>query len=180
MKGLLISLVTFALCVLSTAVLSHIVRTEKHSRVFLPAFAGWSPVYFALFFLTPDNLGFLPAAWTCHARWLDATYGFVVYLLNCHSYLDFFFAFNGGFSMSVMLEILRTGPDGARTDALVAKYVRPDGFDKIYGWRLPRLEESGMITIDREAGTCALTGTGRKVARLALFLKRCLNLGEGG
>lgn len=180
MKGLILSLGWFAVAVLATMVISHITRPRNYSRVLLPTLLAGAPLYLATFFLTPPDLGFLGPAWLAHPAWLDASYGAVVYLLNAHSYYDFFWAFNGGFSMSLMLEILRHGPAGARTPDLVGRYVRPDGVDKIYGWRLPRLAESGMIEIDEAAGQCRLTKRGDQVARFTRFWKRFLNLGEGG
>lgn len=180
MKGLILSLAVFVGYVLWTMVVSHLTRPTHYSRVFVPAMFVWAPAYFVAYFALPADLGFLPAAWMARPAWLDAAYGCLVLALNVHSYMDFFFACNGGFSMSMMLEILRKGGRGAKTDELVAKYMRPDGYDRIYTWRLPRLAEAGWITLDKTSGSCGLTAVGRTVARIAAFLKRMLNLGEGG
>ena len=130
--------------------------------------------------LTPADLGFLPRAWTASLPAVDLLYGLVVYFLNAHSYIDFFFAFNGGFSMSLMLELLQAGEKGLSTEEIISGYRLPDGGDKIYGWRLPRLEETGYITIDPQTNVCRLTAKGRVVAALTRILKRFLNLGRGG
>ena len=180
MKGLILSVVVFVLYVLGTMVASHLLKPSHYSRVFVPGLVIGPVVLVVLYFLTPADLGFLSPGWQADRAWLDIFYGCLVFLLNGHSYIDFFFGFNGGFSMSVMLEILRRQPRAAKTDEIVRCYLRPDGFDKIYGWRLPRLADSGMITIDREKGTCRLTDPGRRVALFARFCKRWLNVGEGG
>ena len=180
MKGLLISLAVFVLYAFGSMLVSHVLKPSHHSRVFVPGLLVGMAVFFAIYALTPASLGFLPREWRAEISWLDAAYGCVVFLMNGHSFIDFFFGFNGGFSMSVMLEILRREKGGATTPALVGCYLRPDGFDKIYGWRLPRLAESGMIVIDGATGTCRLTPAGLRVARVAVFCKRLLNLGAGG
>lgn len=180
MKGLLLSFVCFTFAVLATMIVSHLTRPRNYSRVLLPTLLAGAPAYGLAYLLTPADLGFLAPRWLAHPAWVDAIFGVVVYLLNAHSYYDFFWAFNGGFSMSVLWEILRRGPQGARTQDLVACYVRTDGVDKIYGWRLPRLAESGMIEIDETAGLCRLTPRGLSIAHFTHFWKRFLNLGEGG
>ena len=159
---------------------SHILKPVRISRIFVPGLILANVGYFLLYFLTPENLGFLGPAWVAHPVWLDVGYGCLLLFLNGHSYIDFFFGFNGGFSMSLMLEILRREPNGAELDEIVNCYKGANGFDKIYGWRLPRLADSGMIRIDYTTGTCVLTQTGRRVAKFALFCKRVLNLGMGG
>ena len=180
MKGLIVSLIVFALYVLSTVVLSQIIRPRRHGKLLLFPIFGWMPAYFLLFFLTPADFYFLPDGWMAQPTWLDAAFGFVVYALNCHSFFDFFFGFNGGFSMSLMLEILRAGPQGATSEQIIKGYYNEDGTDKIYGWRVPRLVETGYVRIEPETGACQLKPKGLAITRLAIALKRMLNLGAGG
>jgi hypothetical protein len=180
MKGLILSLAFFVLYVLSTAAISHLGRFERHSKLFLPAIAIWIPIYFAAYFLTPATLGFLSAPWMATHRMLDAICGCAVLLLNIHSYIDFFFGFNGGFSTSMMLLLLAREPRGATAEELIAEYRDKDGRDKIHGWRLPRLAETGYLRIDPHTQVCTLTDRGRTVARFTRFLKTILTLGRGG
>lgn len=180
MKGLVVSIIVFAGYVISCVALSHLLRPKRHSMLFFPAALAWSPVYFALFFLTPADLGFLPSSWLTPLRALDAGYGYIIFLLNAHSFIDYFFGFNGGFSTSLMLEIFRAGEQGLSTGDLIGRYHHASGVDKIYGWRLPRLAETGYIAIDASTGICTLTPKGRAIARFTWFLKRFLNLGAGG
>ena len=180
MKGLILSIAVFAAYVIGSMIVSHIRKPAFISRIFLPGLAIATVLYFIAFALTPPDLGFLSPSWMARPAALDAAYGCVVLWLNAHSFIDFFFGFNGGFSMSVMLEILRRLPRGATADELVKCYMRPDGFDKIYSWRLPRLAGSGMIVIDKQEGTCAITQSGKRAALIGVFCKRLLNLGAGG
>ncbi len=180
MKGLILSLMVFAGYVVSTMVLSHILRPQRHGRLLLFPIFAWMPVFFVLYLKTPADLWVLPPSWMASRPWLDMTFGWFVYALNCHSFFDFFYGFNGGFSMSILLEILRTGPQGLQTDTLIEGYYNPDGTDKIYAWRVPQLVVKKYVLLDPHSGAAALTAKGRLLARVAILLKRILNLGEGG
>ncbi len=180
MKGLILSAIVFVLYVVSCAALSHILRPKRHSGLFLLTLCCWTPVYFAVFLFSPDNLWFLSAPWTCSIRWLDALYGYGVFLLNCHSFIDFFFGVNGGFSTCIILEIGRAGRDGLSAEALMDMFRGKDETDKVYGWRLPRLVQTGYIHQDDSSGTYGLTRKGRIAATVALAGKTLLNLDKGG
>lgn len=180
MKGLVISLALFVIYVLVTIVLSHGLRARHHAKLFFYAALVFTPIYFILFALTPSDCFILPTTWLSDVAWLNLTVGYLVFLLNCHSYIDFFYGFNGGFSTSLLLEMLRTGDPGLDTDHFVRRFHCADGTDKIFGWRLPGLKASGYIRQDEQTGMYQLTRKGSVVARLAWFLKRLLNLGAGG
>jgi hypothetical protein len=181
MKGVLLSLAVFAVYVLVTAVLAHWLKPRRYSRLFQPAFILFALIYTAAYWLTPPDLGILPAAWRAQPGWLDALGGFLILALNYFSYIDWFFGFNGGFSMSLLLEMLRAGARGLTTAELIGRYTRGAAqSDKIFDWRVPRLVETGYLVLDGKTGVYQLTGKGRLVARLTYISKRVLNLGAGG
>jgi hypothetical protein len=180
MKGVLLSLLVFFLYFVSTVIVSHLGRFQRHSKLFLPALAVWTPVYFALYWLTSPTLGFLAPPWLATHRWTDIIYGYVIFVLNVHSYMDFFFGFNGGFSSSMLVRLMKAGPAGLTLGEVIANYRTSDGTDKLFAWRLPRLAETGYLSIDSTSGRCRLTAKGRLVATLGLFCKNILNLGKGG
>src|SRR5437016_4968343 len=115
MKGLLLSAVVFALYVFLTALLSHMLRLERHSRLFLPGIVIAVLVYLGSYQLSPSDLWFLPVRWMAHLKWLDLALGLFILILNIHNYIDWFFGFNGGFSTSLMLLIHRAGDGGLKT-----------------------------------------------------------------
>ncbi|MBU1692642.1 MAG: hypothetical protein KKC51_01630 [Verrucomicrobia bacterium] len=180
MKGLLISFLVLAGYVLSVAVTAHLVRVERYSKLFFSMFAAWIPLYFVAYFATPANVWVLPDAWSRVPVKLDLMYGFVLFAFNMHSVLDFFFGVAGGFSTGLLLEILRTRRCGITTEEIIAKFRQPDGTDKIYAWRLPRLAETGYIVMDPASGDCRLTAKGAGAARIAWLAKKIFNLGMGG
>lgn len=180
MKGFILSALVFVAYVLLTALFSHILRPGRHSKVFLPAIAIAVVGYLAGYLLTPPGLGFLPTAWLAHFQWMDLPLGLFILILNIHNYIDWFFGFNGGFSTSLILLLHRAGAGGLTTAELIANFHGRDGMDKIYGWRLPRLEETGYIHIDKQTRVCTLTSKGRLAATITRVIKKTLNLGAGG
>ena len=180
MKGLVISSAIFAAYVVFTVVVSHFGGIRRYGRVFFPAVVIWTPFYFASYALTPADCWFLPATWLAKPLWLDVVYGYVVYLLNCHSYIDFFFGFTGGFSTSLLREILVSGPQGCTTEELATGVFTEDGRDKVYERRIPHLTEAGMIRVSGADRLCVATVKGRRWATLLSAVKRMLNLDKGG
>jgi hypothetical protein len=200
-KGLILSLLVFVLYVGSTAVAAHGLRPRGHLRVFLLAFLPCGVGYFILYTATPRDLYFLPPAWTGSDQSFDIAYGFAVLLLNCHSFVDCFFATCGGFSVSLLVAILGAGGRPMATADLSTKFKLESeaeprrmapGVDpvdmpaarqesnRIYAWRLPYLVKRGWIRKDPKSEYYSLTNTGRIIARIVHGLKRSMNLGEGG
>lgn len=180
MKGLLLSGYVFIVFVFVTALISHIGRFTRHSRLFIPATAISLPIYLLLYWTTPPSLGAIPEQWHATRPWLDASFGLFVLLLNIHNYGDWFFGFNGGFSTSLMLLIAGRKERGVTARELIAEYHDKDGRDKIHGWRIPRLVETGYLAQEEGTGRYRLTEKGAQLARVTRLLKRILNLGRGG
>jgi hypothetical protein len=180
MKGLIVSVVALLLFAVMAAVAAHLVRLRRKLQLFVYMAPVGAAAYFILFAVTPSDLYFLPAAWTCSSEQLDLFYGFVVYVLNCHTLIDCLSASCGGFSVSLLIILLRHGGETVSTGALVARFKLAGEADSIYAWRLPHLEKRGYIRRDLQTGGFALTAKGRVVATTAYGLKRLMNLGEGG
>ncbi len=180
MKGLLLSFIIFVFYVIITSLASHFLKLRRHSSFFL-GFLGLAILIFVfLYYWMPSNLWVLPPSWQAHYASVDVVLGFIMLLLNVHSYVDWFFAFNGGFSTSLMLLLLDYEPQGAANHELISHYVTADGIDKIHAWRLPRLESTDYLKIDQETKICLLTQKGKWVAILSSMAKKLFNLGLGG
>jgi hypothetical protein len=200
-KGLILSLVVFVLYVGSTAVAAHVLRPRGYLRLFLLAFLPCGVGYFTLYTVTPRDLYFLPPTWTGSDRSFDMAYGFAVLLLNCHNFVDYFFATCSGFSVSLLVAILDAGDRPITTVDLSAKFklesetesrrmapgvgpvdmpAAPQESNRIYAWRLPYLVKRGWIRKDPQTDHYSLTDTGRIIARIVQGLKRSMNLGGGG
>jgi len=180
MKGLIISLAALLSFAVMAAVAARLVRLKRELQLLVYMAPLGAAVYFILFAVTPPNLYFLPEAWMCSSPKLDLAYGFVVYVLNCHTFIDCLSASCGGFSVSLLIIILRHGGQPTPTGALVGQFTLADQTDSIYGWRLPHLEKRGYVRRDPRTGGYSLTAKGRAVAVVTHRLKRLMNLGEGG
>lgn len=179
MKGLLLSLLLFLLYIISSVILSHLLKPQRHSKLFIPLTAIAIICFLFAYHFSSVSLGFLPTTWQATYPWLDIALGIVILLFNIHSYIDWFFGFNGGFSTSLMMLLLKNKGAGATYQDLLANYRTPTGDDKIHGWRLPRLEETGYLHIDSNSD-CLLTKKGKLVARIASVAKKIFSLGLGG
>jgi hypothetical protein len=200
-KGLILSLLVLVLYVGSTAVTAHVLRPRRYLRLFLLASLPCGVAYFILYTVTPRDLYFLPSTWTGSDQSFDMAYGFAVLLLNCHSFVDYFFGTCGGFSVSLLVAILDAGAKPITTADLSAKFklesetesrrmapgvdsvdmpAAPQESNRIYAWRLPYLVKQGWIRKDPQADHYSLTNRGRIIARIVHGLKRSMNLGEGG
>lgn len=178
MKGLLISLVTLFGFGLTAILIAHFTRPKTYLRLFVTTAAGWMPGYFLIYWLTPADLGFLPPAWQCANQEFDAGYGFVIFLLNCHTVVDCFFGFCTGFSVSMLLAILKA--DGLTEEQITGLFKLDDNTDRIYSWRLPYLQRIGWLQSEPGTNRYRLTSRGRRIAWITYTLKRLLNLGKGG
>ncbi len=179
MKGLLLSLLVFIFYVISSVVLSQILKPKRHAKLFLPLAIMALPLFLIAYAATPANLWILSLGWQAAHSWLDAILGMMILFFNIHSYVDWFFGFNGGFSTSLMMLLLNKGSQGATTEELIAHYNSSAG-SKIHGWRLPRLEETGYLRIDPMTHRCLLTKKGVFIATIARQAKKILSLGMGG
>ena len=180
MKGLILSLAALLSFAAMAAVAARLVRLKRDLQLLVYMTPLGAAVYFILFAVTPPDLYFLPETWMCSSARLDRIYGFVVYALNCHTLIDCLSASCGGFSVSLLIIMLRHHGQPTSTDTFIAKFTLADQTDSIYGWRLPHLEQRGYIRRDPDTGGYSLTRKGRVVAVAALGLKRLMNLGEGG
>ena len=178
MKGLLLSLLVFVFYVASSVILSHFLKPKRYSKLFLPLLVVALALFLFAYYLTSSNLGFLPLKWQASHPLFDVALGMIILLLNVHSYVDWFFGFNGGFSTSLLMILLKKN-QGATTEELISHYRQPTG-SKIYGWRLPRLQETGYLKIDQISHSCRLTKKGLLIALAARRIKKILNLGLGG
>lgn len=180
MKGLILSVFVFLLYLVSVIIACQLKQFERHSKLFLPVFIFFIPVYIVLYFITPENLWILPKILTTKYRYLELIYGLLLYVLNFHNQLDFFYTVNGGFSTCILVEI-RKSEKGLKKEEIVNMFKKPgESINKIFSWRLPRLAETGYINFDDKKGIVKLTSKGKIVAMLVKFLKTVLNVPKEG
>jgi hypothetical protein len=180
LKGIILSIGIFLCYISSVIIFCQIKQFERHSKIFLPMFVFWLPVYFIIYLFTPDDLYFLPSYLTVSYKWLDMAYGAFIYALNFHNQIDLFYTINGGFSTCILIEVKKT-KEGLSSNEIVSMFKKPgESMNKIFAWRLPRLAETGYIKFDEKTGTTSLTIKGVMVALLVKFLKKLINVPKEG
>lgn len=180
MKGILLSLIAVGIVVVSSAVMAHVLRPRRH----LPLFSLCSLVgalgYTALFAMTPSDLGFLAKGWQCESKKLDFVYGLAAYALNCHTWIDVFFATCGGFSSAILLVMRRSGrPLNTEGVASAFRFAENNG-DRIYSARIPNLVRWGYVRSETGGHRLQLTRKGRLVALAVRRIKSLMSLKAGG
>jgi|GEM_PF-751345 len=180
MKGILLSLATFGAFIPCAMLASRALRVDRHARLFFGVILALSPVYALAYALLPPDLWFLPDSLLAGRPVIEAVLGYVLLLLNFHSFLNVFYGMNGGFSTCILSEIQKAGPQGLSTNSLVQLFQTPDGKDKIYAWRVPRLVETGYLLRDSQRDVYRLTAKGSFVARMTCCLQRLFATGERG
>lgn len=180
MKGLIVSLFACLVSLVGSAITSHCVRPARHFPVFVGWAAAGAVVYGIAYAVTPADLWFLGPGWQWRPAEFDALYGFVVYCLNCHTWIDLFYATCGGFSSAILLVMRRAGRPISSAEASAAFRGGDHGGGRIYAWRIPKLVANGYLRRHADTDRICLTGKGRAVALVAAFLKRAMTLGQGG
>lgn len=123
--------------------------------------------------ITPPELGFLPSA---HGTgWaVDLLNGVLVYGFLFIGYCMFYFLVDRGFSGRIMIEIEQAQDRRLRKEEIARRYP----LDMVLRRRLNEMLEIGRI-VEKEGRYCN-TAKGQSAAILFAFVKRFLQLGEGG
>ena len=180
MKGLLVSLIAVAMALVMSATLGHWLRPKRYLPLFFACVLAAGGAYVAIYALTPPNIWCLPIGWVCMSPSVDFAYGLVVYLLNSHTWVDVFYATCGGFSTALLVE-MRRAKRPLETKDIAQKFRAGNSEDdRIYAWRIPNLQKHGLLSPDGINARLALTRKGKFVAKIALFLKKAMNLSAGG
>jgi len=124
--------------------------------------------------LTPSDLGFLPAEYTAAGWAIDLFNALLVYGFLFIGYCMFYFLIDRGFSGRMMIEIESAPQRRLRPAEIAARY----SLAMVLRRRLNEMLEIGRITAvnNRYRNTVK----GQRAAALFSFVKRFLQLGEGG
>lgn len=124
--------------------------------------------------ITESNLGFLPHAYT-RAGWaVDLLNAELVYGFLFVGYCMFFFLVDRGFSGRIMIEVENAPDRRLRQQDISSRY----SLEMVLQRRLAEMLEIGRVV--KNDGRYCNTGKGQTAARLFAFVKRFLQLGEGG
>ncbi|MCX7412432.1 MAG: hypothetical protein NTW36_03190 [Planctomycetia bacterium] len=180
MKGLIISFIAVVLCIAGSAIMAQLLRPQRHLKLFVACSLVGAAGYAAMFATTPPDVWFLTEEWQCGSTVLDFFYGLAVYVLNCHTWIDVFFATCGGFSSAILLVMRKAGTPVSTDEVTSAFTFAEDGGERIYSARFPNLIRWGYITCESASSRMRLTSKGRAVALIVRQIKTLLSLKAGG
>lgn len=123
---------------------------------------------------TPSTLGFLPTMYTRAGWLLDIVNGLLIFGFLFIGYCMFYFLVDRGFSGRVMIEIESVHERRLQKHEIAARY----SIEMVLQRRLDEMLEIGQVVI-RDGRYCN-TAKGHRNAVMFAFVKRFLNLGEGG
>ncbi|MEW6544248.1 MAG: hypothetical protein AB1411_11625 [Nitrospirota bacterium] len=123
---------------------------------------------------TPSGLGFLPTVYTTAGWAIDLLNALIVFVFLFVGYSMFYFLVDRGFSGRIMIEIERA-PNRLLSLSEISALYTPEA---ILRRRLQEMLDIGRI-VEKNGRYCN-TAKGRSAAALFAFVKRFLQLGEGG
>lgn len=174
LKGLVLALAGFLLFLVVHVVLFRIqvprLRFKAMIRIALVIGLGLLAVHGA----TPADLGFLSVHYT-RAGWaVDLLSTLLVFTFLFLGYCMFYFLVDRGFSGRMMIEIENSPGRRLRAEDIAARY----SLEMVLRRRLGEMLEIGRV-VERDS-RYVNTDKGKAAASLFRFVKRFLQLGEGG
>lgn len=124
--------------------------------------------------MTSSDLGFLPAFSTGAGWGVDLLNGTLVYGFLFIGYCMFYFLVDRGFSGRIMIEIEQAPERRLRRQDIAARY----SMEMVLQRRLGEMLEIGRVVV--KEGKFCNTAKGQSAAAKFAFVKRFLQLGEGG
>jgi hypothetical protein len=174
LKGLVLASAGFAIFLVVHILLFRLRVPTRRFRAMVRMIFALGVLLIALHRLTPSDLGFLPFEYTTAGWAIDLLNGLLVYGFLFIGYCMFYFLIDRGFSGRMMIEIESSPQRRLRPSEIAARY----SLEMVLRRRLNEMLEIGRIT--ELNGRYQNTAKGRSAAAMFSFVKRFLQLGEGG
>jgi hypothetical protein len=174
LKGLVLAVAGFVLFLIVHIVIFRLIALERRFKVMVQIMLAVGLGFLIVHWATGPDLGFLPLAYA-RAGWaIDLLNGLLVYGFLFIGYSMFYFLVDRGFSGRIMIEI-ETAPEcRLRQQDIAARY----SLEMVLRRRLTEMLEIGQVV--QLDGRYCNTSKGRSAAAMLAFVKRFLQLGEGG
>jgi len=174
LKGLILACAGFALFLIIHVPLFRLQLSEFRFRTMVRLALVLGVLLLTVHRATPSDLWVLPSAYT-RAGWaIDLLNGLMVFTFLFVGYSMFYFLIDRGFSGRIMIEIEASPLRRLRPDEIAARY----SLEMVLQRRLNELLGIGRITAIN--GRYCNTSKGRWSAVMFAFVKKFLQLGEGG
>lgn len=170
LKGILLSPLLIAGCILAQIVISHCLRPRITFVILIGLFVISLPLYVLLYLATPPTLGFLPDATSQTPFALGLLNGLLVHLLLYGSYIQCFYYLSTPLTLRILEEFLNAERGFLRLSELRERY----GLHHILQGRLERLAANGYIQEEKEC--YRVTKKGRFFAAVFKAVRRFLGV----
>lgn len=174
LKGLILAFWGFAVFLLIHVLLFRLRVPTRRFMAMVRLVFGLGVVLVILHRLTPPDLGFLPPVHASAGWAIDLLNSLLVYGFLFIGYCMFYFLVDRGFSGRMMIEIESSLQRRLQPAEIAARY----SLEMVLQRRLNEMIEIGRIT--EVNGRYQNTAKGRSAAEMFSFVKRFLQLGEGG
>jgi len=148
-------------------------------RVALGVWATATLALVVVYFLTPPDLGFLPAGLVGTPSWLD--FLFAVFTLSASffgGWLQLYNLASRGYSLRILIDLLCHPQTSATPEEVVDSYADGRGLDWMFEVRLAGLLQGAFVSDDD--GEVMLTARGRTIARVFRRLRALYRVGADG
>lgn len=174
LKGLVLACAGFALFFMAHLLLFRLRMPHRRFVIMTRIALALGLVLIVVHRTAPSNLGFLPPASTTAGWGVDLVNGLLVYGFLFVGYSMFYFLVDRGFSGRIMIEIESSADRRLRPHEIAARY----SMEMVLRRRLTEMLEIGRI-MEKDGRYCN-TAKGQSAAAAFAFVKRFLQLGEGG
>jgi hypothetical protein len=145
--------------------------TQRRARSMLIAFLTLLPVLLVAYFLTPPDLGFLPAELVMPIAWVDLAFAVFLYSVGFFGgILQLYNLADRGFSLRILIDILEAPSQAMRLDDVMQGYSAGRGIAWMYARRLEDLQSAGLAKVEGES--LVLTPKGQRVAKVFTWLQQ--------
>lgn len=174
LKGLVLAFAGFVLFLAFHVLLFRVRVPERRFKAMVRITFVLGAALVVLHRITPSDLGFLPPAYTTAGWAVDLLNSLLVYGFLFVGYCMFYFLIDRGFSGRIMIEIESSPERRLRPAEIAARY----SIEMVLQRRLNEMLAIGRIA--ETGGRYRNTDKGRSAAVMFAFVKRFLQLGEGG
>jgi hypothetical protein len=149
--------------------------TQRRARSMLIAFLTLLPVLLVAYFLTPPDLGFLPAELVMPIAWVDLAFAVFLYSVGFFGgILQLYNLADRGFSLRILIDILEAPSQTMGLDDVMRGYSAGRGIVWMYAKRLADIQNAGLARV--EGGYLLLTPRGRRMAAAFTWLQEFVRI----
>lgn len=174
LKGLILSFLGFAIFLIAHVAIFRLMTLERRFRTMVRIMMVVGCALLIAHRITAPDLGFLPHEYTKAGWAIDLLNSLLVYGFLFIGYSMFYFLVDRGFSGRIIIEIESSPERRLQASGIAARY----SLEMVLQRRLTEMLEIGRVIL-RDGRYCN-TAKGRSAATMFAFVKRFLQLGEGG